>query len=46
MEFIIFQHPHILTFLFPWALELEEMKNEMLSVANSTDSSGAFIFSD
>ncbi len=26
------------------ALELEEMKNEMFSVANSTDSSGAFIF--
>lgn len=26
------------------ALELEEMKNEMFSVANSTDSSGAYIF--
>ncbi len=26
------------------ALELEEMKNELFSVANSTDSSGAFIF--
>lgn len=26
------------------ALELDEMKNEMFSVANSTDSSGAFIF--
>ena len=26
------------------AIELEEMKNEMFSVANSTDSSGAFIF--
>ncbi len=26
------------------AIELEEMKNEMFSVANSTDSSGAYIF--